>query len=86
MRVVAAVLLATLSAACQDPDVPKYDLSPSGPAIQIPTTLKLSVLNGTGDTAKNVFVTASLHDQQNRGIADTMLTFSTSQAPSSPPP
>ena len=52
MRVTAAVLLAALTVACQDPEVPKYELNPGGPTVQIPTTLKLTALSGTGATAR----------------------------------
>ena len=79
MRVAAAVLLVALSAACTEPDVPKYELNPGGPTIQIPTTIRLSALQGIGADAQHAYVTASLRDQQGRGIADTLLAFSTSK-------
>ena len=79
MRAAAAVLLVAFSAACTEPDVPKYELNPGAPTIQIPTTIRLSVLQGTGTNAKNAYVTASLRDQQGRGIADRLLAFSTSK-------
>jgi hypothetical protein len=71
-------ILATC-AACQDPDVPKYVQNPGGPTIQIPTAIRLSVLQGIGADAQHAYVTASLRDQQGRGIADTLLAFSTSK-------
>lgn len=79
MRVAAAVLLVVLSAACQDPAVPKYELNPGGPTVQIPTTLKIAAQSGTGSSAHQGFITASLRDQEGRGIPDVMLTFTTSK-------
>src|SRR5262245_19618076 len=79
MRVAAAVLMAVLTVACQDPEVPKYQLNPGGPTVQIPTTLKLTGLSGTGATDHQAVITASLRDQDNRGIPDVMLTFTTSK-------
>lgn len=79
MRVAAAVLLAVLSAACQDPAVPKYELNPGGPTVQIPTTLKISAQSGAGSSAHQGFITASLRDQESRGIPDVALTFTTSK-------
>ena len=79
MRAAAAVLVVAFSAACTEPDVPKYDLNPGAPTIQIPTTIRLSVLQGIGADAQHAYVTASLRDQAGRGIADTLLTFSTSK-------
>lgn len=79
MRAAVVVLLAALSVACQDPAVPKYELSPGSPTIQTPTTLSVKVLNGAGEQATQAFVTATLKDQAGRGIAGSLLTFSSSK-------
>ncbi len=79
MRAAAAVLLAALSVACTEPDVPKYDLSPVRPTVQVPTTLTIKALPGAGSDAKTAVITASLEDQDLRGIESRLLTFATSK-------
>jgi PKD repeat protein len=85
MRPAAAILLAALSTACLDPDVPLYTLSPSTPTVQVPTALTIVAVPGIGATAKNAFVTATLKDQDRRAIDQVMLSFVTSKGTIEPP-
>jgi PKD repeat protein len=85
MRAAAAMFLAALSAACLDPDVPLYTLSPVTPTAQVPTNLTITAVPGIGATAKQAFVTATLKDQDQRGIPEVMLSFVTSKGTIEPP-
>jgi PKD repeat protein len=85
MRAAAAIFLAALSAACLDPDVPLYTLSPGTPTVQVPTALTIVAVPGIGATAKNAFVTATLKDQDRRGIDQVMLSFVASKGTIDPP-
>ena len=85
MRAAAAVFLAALSTACLDPDVPLYTLSPAPPTVQVPTTLAIAAAPGIGASAKQALVTATLKDQDRRGISQVMLSFATSKGTINPP-